>query len=330
VLEDVMGMRSSGVVHVGIAQNGLLAYVAGAPQTRQSHLVWRDRDGGKETLAAPVAGYLAPSLSPDRTRVAAQVEGATTFDIWTYNIEQETLTRLTFAGDNTEPVWSPDGRRVAFASVRDNALMSAYVKAADGSGEATMVYSPDSFDNAGQVIPRGWTPDGRTMILEFTDENANNVAILDELDGQLKVLMEAPASESQATLSPDGRWLAYTSDEAGMFQVFVREFPGPGGKWQVSTAGGLGPAWSSDGSELFFRDQNDLLVVKVAREGASFKAGRPEVVFDDLRVMSAIRDYDVFDSKRILIVESAGEDTSPAGVTVVVNWLDDLERRVPR
>ena len=127
ILENVMGMRSSGVLHVGFARNGLLAYIAGAPRSRQSRLIWRSRDGGSEPLSAPVAGYLNPRISPDRTQIAAQVEGATTFDISIYDIRRETLTRLTFEGDNTVPVWSPDGRRIAFASVRDNALMSAYV-----------------------------------------------------------------------------------------------------------------------------------------------------------------------------------------------------------
>ena len=111
-----------------------------------------------EPLGAPVAGYLNPRISPDRTQIAAQIEGATTFDIWTYHIEQETLTRLTFEGDNTLSRWSPDGRRIAFASVRDNALTSAYVKAADGSGQAEMVYSPESIENAGQVIPAAGHP----------------------------------------------------------------------------------------------------------------------------------------------------------------------------
>jgi len=329
VMEDVMGMRSSGVVHVGVANNGVLAYIAGAPRSRQARLVWRDRDGGTEPLAAPVGGYLSPRISPDRTRVAAQVEGATTFDIWTYDFRQETLTRLTFEGDNGTPNWSPDGKRIAFSSVRDNALMSAYVKAADGSGQAEMVYSPERFENAGQIVPRGWTPDGRTLILEFTNENAANIAALSEADGEVKVVLETPASESVAALSPDGRWLAYASDEAGEFQIFVRAFPGPGGKWQVSTAGGSAPRWSPDGSELFYRLQAGLYAVAVDGSAGSFRAGRPERVFDDLAAGSGLFDYDVLDSKRFLVIESAGDDTAPAGVTVVVNWLDELERRVP-
>ena len=329
VLENVMGMRNSGVVHVGFAQNGLLAYIAGAPRSQQARLVWRYRDGRSEPLPAPVAGYLNPRISPDRTQVVAQLEGATTYDIWIYHIGQQTLTRLTFEGDNTNPAWSPDGRRIAFASVRGNALMSAYVKAADGSGQAEMIYSPDSHENAGQVVPFGWTPDGRSMILEFTNENATNLVSFSEDDGEARVVLETPAAESNPAISPNGRWVAYASDEAGDFQVFVRAYPGPGGKWQISTEGGAGPRWSPDGTELFYRWQSGLYVVAVEGDAGTFRYGRPEVVFDDLNPALLSYDYDVLDSDRLLIIENAGDDTAPAGVTVVVNWLDDLNRRVP-
>jgi len=292
-------------------------------------LVWRSRDGSTEPLPAPVAGYVNPRISPDRKRIATQVEGPTTFDIWTYHIEQETLTRLTFEGDNLSPAWSPDSRRIAFASVRDNALMSTYVKSADGSGEAEMVYSPERMENAGQAVPHGWTADGRSLILEFTNENANNLATLSMEDGEARVLLETPAAEQTPALSPNGRWLAYVSDEAGEFQVVVQAYPGPGGKWQVSTEGGAAPRWSPDGTELFYRWQNDLYAVRVDDSGGSFRTSRPRVLFDDLRTTSASYDYDVLDSKRILVVEDVGDDSSPAGVTVMVNWLAELERRVP-
>ncbi|TDI12091.1 MAG: serine/threonine-protein kinase, partial [Acidobacteria bacterium] len=327
VLENVMGTRSSGVLHVGFARNGLMAYIAGAPQVRQSRLIWRSREGASETLGAPVAGYLDPQISPDGTQIAVQIEGATTFDISIYHMRQDTLTRLTFEGDNTHPVWSPDGQRVAFASVRNNALMSAYVKAADGSGQAEKVYSVDRIEHAGQMIPFGWTPDGRTMILEFTNENATNIAVFSEEDGEFTVLLETPAAESDPALSPNGRWLAYASEQSGRFEIFVQAFPEGGGKWQVSTSGGFYPRWSPDGKELFYRWQSSLYSVVIDDSAGSFRANRPELVFDDLSAVSTF-DYDL-DSDRFLMVENVGNDSAPVGVTVMVNWLDDLERRVP-
>jgi Tol biopolymer transport system component len=236
---------------------------------------------------------------------------------------------LTFEGDNTSPAWSPDSRRISFASVRDNALTSVYVKAADGSGEARMVYSADRIENAGQVVPREWTPDGRSLIVEFTNENASNLATFSEEDDEARVFLETPAAEGVPALSPNGRWLAYSSDEAGDYQVFVRAYPGPGGKWQVSTTGGGTPRWSPDGTELFYRWQSNLYAVTVDDGAGSFRPSRPTILFDDLSGATGIYDYDVFDSNRFLLIESVGDDTAPEGVTVVVNWLDELERRVP-
>jgi len=328
VLENVMGMRGSGVVHAGFARNGLLAYIEGAPQSRQTRLVWRSRGGASEPIPTPAGAYDDPTISPDRTKIAVAVAGATTFDIAIYDIKQTTMTRLTFEGDNTDPRWSPDGRRVSFASVRNRALMSAYAKAADGSGKAELLYSADRLPNAGQAVPFGWTPDGRSIILGFTNENAANLATLSTEDGEASVLLETPASEAMPALSPNGRWLAYTSDETGEFQIYVRAFPGDGGKWQISTAGGVSPRWSPDGRKLFYRQQSDLFEVTIDDSAGSFRAGRPELVFDDLQPRG-VYDYDVLDANRFLLVESAGDDSAPPGVTVVVNWLENLKERVP-
>jgi len=329
VTENVMGMRSSGVVHVGFAHNGLMAYIAGAPRSRKARLVWRSRDGATEPLGAPVAGYVNPRISPNGKQIAVQIEGPTTFDIWTYQIEPETLTRLTFEGDNLSPNWSPDSRRISFGSVRNNALMAAYAKAADGGGQAEMLYSVEGVENAGQVLPHGWTPDGRSLIVEFTNENSSNLASFSEEDGELEVLLETQATETAAALSPNGRWLAYTSDEGGEFQLFVRAYPGPGGKWQVSTTGAGTSRWSPDGTELFYRWGNALYAVSVDESTGSFRTSRPKIVFDDLPGASGEYDYDVLDRNRFLMVENVGDDSAPAGVTVVVNWLAELERRVP-
>jgi serine/threonine-protein kinase len=328
VVENVMGMRSSGVVYFGFSNNGLLAYVSGSPRSRESRLVWRYRDGRTEPIATPVAGYLNPRLSPDRKQIAAEIEGDMTFDIWTFDIERETLTRLTFEGDNTNPVWSPDGRQLAFASVRSDSLMSAYMKTADGSGAAEMLFSPKDRENWGQAEPASWSPDGRHLLIEFTNENASNILTFSLEDRQEEILLESPAAESLPSVSPDGRWMAYASDESGRFEVYVRPFPGPGGKWQISADGGVNPRWTPDGGEIFYRWQDKFFAAEVDGSNVSFQASRPQLLFEGIATMTSDINYDVYDSERFLFVEPSSNEASVGGVTVVINWLDDLRRRV--
>jgi Tol biopolymer transport system component len=292
-------------------------------------MVWKYRDGRSEPLSTAVAGYVSPRLSPDRKQIAVGIEGETTFDIWTYDIERETSTRLTFEGDNNWPVWSPDGKRVAFSSVRNDSLMSAYAKAADGSGTAEQVFSPEGKPNWGQTSPSDWSPDGRFLLMEFTNENGTNVLAYGFDEGQERILMESPASEAAPTLSPDGKWLAYSSDEAGRAEVYVRPFPERGGKWQISTEGGGYPRWSPDGRKIFYRRQGRLMEVDVDIRGESFQASRPRQVLEGLPSTTSDVDYDVLDRDTFLVIELAGDETAPKGVTVTVNWLDELRRRVP-
>ncbi len=329
VVENVMGMRSSGVVHAGVSSGGLLTYIAGSPWSRRERLVWRQRDGRVEPLPAPPAGYTSPRLSPDRSRIAVPVAGDSTFDVWIWDIARQTSTRLTFEGDNATAVWSPDGERVSFASTRGGSRMSTYVKAADGSGVEELVYVPPPESAWAQVSPAGWSPDGQKILCEFSDKNQTNILALDVKTHEPRVLLETPAAEIEPELSPDGRWLAYASDESGRPQVYVRPFPGLDGRWQISDAGGMSPRWSPDGRELFYRYESSLVAVQVATDAGRFHAGRPQVVFDDVPQATLRGNYDVFDRSRFLMVEPAERAAVASGVTVVVDWLDDVRRRVP-
>ena len=332
VMENVSGMRASGVVHAGVANNGLLAYVAGASRTRERRLVWRDIDGGKQPLPVPVGGYDNPRVSPDRTRVAMQIGGANNFDIWVLQLEQETLTRLTFEGDNTNPVWSPDGRNIAFGSIRDNALVTTYFKAANGSGRAERMLSPEKLkereEGSGQILPTDWSPDGSTLFVEYVNTLGSNLGAI--VDGEFEIILETPALENGASLSPNEKWLVYQSDETGEIQIFVRSRDGSGGKWLVSTDGGNRPTWSQDGKKIYYRRQRTLQVASIEESGGSLKIGRPQTLFDDIESITGVYDYAVFDRDRFLFVEEVGNSSSPRGVTVVTNWLDELKRQVPR
>ena len=328
VVENVMGMRSSGVVHADFASNGLLAYVAGSPRSRRTRLVWRHRDGRTEPLAAPPAGYTGPRLSPDGRRIAVMIAGDNAFDIWVWDIERETPTRLTFEGDNTRVVWSPDGKRLAFASVRGGALMSTYVKPADGSGTEELLYGPKPDSDWGQNLPADWSPDGRTLLCQFSDTQQTNILALDVERREARVLLHSPAAEVGPAISPDGRWLAYCSDESGRPEVYVRPFPALDGRWQISDSGGMAPRWSPDGRELFYRYDTSLYEAQVTTDGGTFHADRPRVLFDDVSTATLDEDYDVLDRDRFLLVEPAGDEQAAPGVTVVVHWLDELRRRL--
>ena len=332
VVENVMGVRSSGMVYAGFATDGQLAYIIGERKSRQSRLIWRLRNGDHEPMDAPVAGYMHPRLSPDGKQLAVAIEGDHTFDIWIYDIERNTLTRLTFEGDNTNPVWSPDGEQVAFASVRDKALQGVFLRSANGSGVLEHLFSPATLGvDAGSLVPQWWAPDGSQLTVSFFNKNASNLLVLSIADREHRVLMESPASEQAAAISPDGRWLAYSSDEAGEWETYVRPFTGSGGKWQISAGGGYQPRWSPDSQELFYRWDDSLFSVKFDAGSGNLRWSRPQVIFDGLPSTEiGGTNYDVLDSTRFLLIQAIEEQDLPAGVTVVVNWQQDLSRRVAR
>jgi dipeptidyl aminopeptidase/acylaminoacyl peptidase len=216
--------------------------------------------------------------------------------------------------------------------VRNNALQSVYVKSADGAGVAERWFSPEALGvEAAGAFPEAWSPDGSKMVLNFFDKNANNLLVFSVAEREHSVLLESPASETSASISPDGRWLAYTSDQTDRWEIYVRPFEGSGGRWQISTGGGFQPRWAPDSNEIYYRWEHSLYSVKLDATGGSLRWGRPEVVFDDLDTpVITLPDYDVLDRNRFLMLQLVEEKDAPSGATVVVNWLEDVSRRVPR
>jgi Tol biopolymer transport system component len=331
VIENVKGSLNSGVVHADFAATGLLAYIEGTAQARQRDLVWHDSNGNREELLIPTDGYLAPTFSPDGRKLAVGISAETNFDIWTYDLERETMTRLTFDGNNTLAVWSPDGSRVAFNSVRDGSA-NVYVKNADGSGEAELVLAAGWRPGNGAVSALSWSSDGKLLLLTTSNRNGPNIAVL-PLDGTTEptIFLETPFTEIHPQFSPDGRFISYVSDESATFEVYVRPYPGPGGRWQISVEGGSDPQWSPDGRQLFFRQDAQILVVDVDTS-ESFRASRPRVFAEEIsRLPLGERTYTVAaDGTRILSLEATDSGVTNQRITVVVNWLDDLVARFPR
>jgi len=325
VVEDVMGSRSSGLAYMDVSANGLLAFITGEQTFARRVLAWAYPDGTTERLATPAHTYSGPRLAPDGRRVAVTMLGETSADTWIYDIERETTTRLTFEGNNFVPVWSPDGKWIAFGSDRGG-RSAVYRKPSDGSGDVELLLGDDDKT----YTPNSWSPDGRYLAVDDLS-GTSSISILSLEDGEITEFLHTDRDEYMSAFSPDGKWIAYQGDESGRYEIYVRPFPGPGGKWQISVNGGAEPYWSRDGSRIFFRNNQQFFAVDVETSGGSFRAGRPQVTVEDVEQLTGEQSYSVdSNGERFLKLVRADEgETGPDRVVVVVNWFDKLRRVVP-
>jgi serine/threonine-protein kinase len=321
------------------SDSGTMVYIPntapGTPYLRRT-LVWVDREGKEEPIAAGPNSYLNPRVSPDGTRIALSIQNQGNQDIWIWDLVRKNLTKLTFdAADEVGPLWTPDGKRIAFFSIPGEKA-GVHWKAADGTGK-------DEFLGGGHY-PACWSDDGRTMVLTEWDTEALNydIGILPmEGDHKLRMVLKEKYHETQPRISPDGRWMAYTSNESGQNQVYVRPFPEvEGGRWQVSASGGDSPLWSPDGRELFFRNGDAVMAVS-SKTDPTFSVETPEMLFQGTYVSATLAyddwDYGTWDispdGKRFLMMKETGSAASGAGrsrkINVVLNWFEELKQRVP-
>jgi Tol biopolymer transport system component len=276
---------------------------------------------------------MAPTFSPDGKHLAMSIQrpDSTILDIWLYDLARETLSRMTFAdADDDWPVWSPDGERIAFYSMRDGSNPNMYVRRADGSGEVERLLVSER-----PQLPLGFTPDGNTFIY-FEDGDSKTDLWTLSLDEGAKPepFLATPFDEHFAALSPDGKWLLYTSNESGREEIYLRPFPKAPGKWQVSTSGGQHALWSPDGKELFYRKDNDVIGVAVDLSAGAPVIGRPTVLFEfSMGGPINNREYDISpDGQRFVVVqdEFAGGQTKRSHLRFVFNWFTDLDSKVRR
>ena len=312
ILEGVMRSTvNTGAAHFSVSDTGSLVFVAGI-SVAQSTFVWVDRQGGAEALPAPPRPYSRPRLSPDGQRVAVDIEG----DIWVYDIPRGTLTRLTFDGSNSTPAWTPDGKRLAFSSTRAGPA-SLFWKLADGSGEAERLTTSEG---QGHHI-ESFSPDGK--VLAFHAHHTGQDIWVLPLEGERKPrpFLQTPAEEWGSEFSPDGRWLAYMSNESGRNEIYVQPFPGPAGKFQISTEGGSFPVWARNG-ELFYRNGDKMMAVDITTS-PSFTAGNARLLFE-----GQYQSYDVTaDAERFLMIREGEQGATR--LNVVLNWFEELKRLVP-
>jgi eukaryotic-like serine/threonine-protein kinase len=338
------GMRALLALNpIGFSRSGTLAHPGSGNILSQfgngnsSTLMWVDRLGTEQALTAPTRIYFSPRISPDGGRIAFGVidlTSTTDSQVWVHDVARGTTTRLTFEKVNANPVWSPDGKRLIYlsaANVLGSGPGTLAAVAADGSGQLVtlMGEGPDP-------SPTFVSSDGKLVIGVRTSNltrSGSEIWVL-PLDGAKTASAAAEAkpqpfldtrfTHGNLQFSPDGKWVAYESDESGRNEIYVVPYPGPGGKSQASNDGGTQPRWNRNGRELFFRSGAKMMAVDV-ETGARFRAGTPRMLFE--KVSS---DYDVApDGRRFLMLKPAATMPESTELHVILNWFDDLRRRVP-
>jgi len=289
VIENVSGSAVSGVAWFSAARDGLLAYVEGTGARAEAPIDVVDRTGQATRLKAPPVNWLALSYSPEGRRLAMNVSTGTKNDVWIYEIERDAPMQLTFDGLHwSGPIWTPDGRRLTYSTTQGGTPFIEW-KSADGSGEAERLSPPGSDQKQGgsqAQRPGSWAPDGRRLaFVEGGGSGHSDIWMLPMVGdarsglkaGTPEIFVSSPGHNDSPAFSPDGKWLAYSSDDSSTEQVYVRSAIGAPGKWQVSTEGGSFPAWSRTGRELIFiTPDGRLLYVTYDASDVAFHPSRPE------------------------------------------------------
>jgi serine/threonine-protein kinase len=328
VLDGLVTYPFSGVALYAIAGDGTLVYVAGHSVSRQANLKWVDRTGKSTVLAAPPAAYQGISIAPSGREVALDLDGANG-SIWLLDLERTNPTRMTAEWSNNFPLWTPDGARVVFISGRGGARQ-LFWQTPDGRGHP----EPLTSARPSHASIGSWTPDGRTLLFgELSRGTGWDILALPVAGGRgPEAFLQTPFNEQHPKVSPDpdGRWVAYTSDESGRTEVYVMSYDKTGRKRPISTEGGTWPVWARDGRELFYKNGDAMMGVKI-ETSPSFSAGSPQLLFRQLsaRGSQGSRDYtfDVAADGRFLMIEDL-PSTPLRTATVVMNWNGELRRRL--
>ena len=329
VIEAVATNGPDGAIgEYSFSDRGLLTYIQGQGQEAGTMLEWLDAEGHVEPLSdAQLWG--TGRLSPDGRRIANTINtGAGTAsagDVWSFEVERRTRQRLTFGGQNHDPIWTPDGRRVTFGATLDG-KSGIYSVMADGSAKPELLLATDS-----PAAPSSWSPDGRTLV--YTEADAGKAVrlwVLEVAGGGKKPtpLHDAESTENDGQVSPDGKWIAYVSNESGQPEVYIQPFPGPGGKERISTQGGNAVRWSHNGRQLFYltRSPDRTLMSVDIQTAPTLHVGLPR----EMIKRSFGTSWDPApDGKRFLIEEPPGALRDSRVMVGVNDWFEELRQRVP-
>jgi len=318
---------TSNLARFSVSENGVLVYYGGS-EFNKADLIWVDRQGKQIGTAANAADYGYLRLSRDNKRLATALrDPSTRWDLWVFDLANNGQTRFTFDPANEIfPIWSPDGIRIAFSSNRDGQV-NMYQKLSNGSGseEPILVSNEPKFCN-------DWSSDGQFIVFhKLSGKTRADIWIL-PLSGDRKPYpyLETQFGEREARFSPNGRWIAYTSDETGPRELFVQSFPIGRGKWQISR-GGAGPSkWRGDGKEIFYVSGGNLMAVEVKTDGDTFEMGTPQILFDirgaPLPGALGGSAFDATSDGQRFLIGMAVQEATSSPITVVLNWAADLKR----
>lgn len=278
---------------------------------------------GAERVVRDLDGVDAPRFSPEGRRIALASIEQGHYDVRVYDLHNGTLARLSFSGTNVNPEWTPDGRRVVFASTGANLhAHTLHWTQADGSGEAAPLLPA--------ILPQfevAWAPDGRSLVFRQNDPTTSMDLMVLPLDSPRtpRPYLKSRFSELMPAMSPDGRWLPYVSNESGRNEVYVRAFPVPAGVWQVSSGGGVEPRWARSGREIYYRSGDSLVSAAVSTR-PTFTVGARQTLFVRPYEFGAnYAGYDVHpDNRRFVMVKSGAERS---GLIVALNFFEELRRR---
>ena len=326
VAENIMFIPGAARGVFAVSEGGLLAYHAGASGSG-STLQWIDRQGARVSELGDPGPYQEVRLSPDGTTAAvSMIDGETSSgqDLWLLDVARGLKDRFTFGGGTAFlPVWSPDGQRIVFSDDRGSGT-DLYVKAVHGGAEAELVYDDDE-----SKYPFCWSPDGRYVVYVVSSQETSwdlFAVAVDGEDAEPIPLQPSRFSETHGQVSPDGRWLLYSSDASGGSEVFVTRFPDGGRKWQISSEGGTMPLWDASGGSVYWVDGLSLMTAKVDGSGEAFQVGPLSQLADDLRLsFSGPYQYDVTPDGQRFLVNLQNDTTSPP-MTLVVNFPTELSR----
>jgi eukaryotic-like serine/threonine-protein kinase len=311
VLENVR-QSADGAVQLSVARSGAAVFIPGGADASERRLVSVGRDGNSTPFAAPPGAYAFPRASPDGQRLIVAME-APTRDLWLYDITSGMTRQITFDSGATSPTWTHDAKRVAFSSTRVGVL-NLFTATIDEPGRSERLVA-----NENQQFPGSWAPDGALVFTEQRSASGRDILLLPAGDRTPRALLASHADETSPKISPDGRWLAYVSNEGGRSEVYVTQLSNPTKARRVSVEGGGEPAWASGGRELFYRQGMTMMAVTMDAAG-QIQSG-PRVLFDADFVRGTLdsANYDVLPDGRFVMVQRSTQNTEPT-LHVLINW----------